>query len=81
LRKLFPDLGETLRELDALSLEQVGQVGEDPLAGLGPEICLVHLRADTDPEHHVEPLRPGQLRLALWAPDAVLLQELVVFLV
>ncbi len=58
-------LCEPLRELDPLRLVEVGEIREDTLAGLRPEVSLFPLRANPQLEHHVEPLRTRELRLAL----------------
>src|SRR4051812_16243446 len=69
------DLRDSERRLLAAEAEDVLEVDEDALRGLGPEVRPVRFvlhRADEGLEHQVEPARLGELAAADGTPDLAL---------
>src|SRR6059036_77255 len=72
------DLPDDLRRFSAsLRLEEKRRIDEDRLAGLRSEVGVLPQRAYANPEHHVESLRPRELRAAVGASYCVLRQKFV----
>jgi len=65
--KRFAGLSHAERQLDALRIDHIGEIGEDALRGLGPQIdgvCGILDRPHEGLEHQVELARLSQLAAA-----------------